>query len=1112
MQRAWSLRDEIEDRDASVLGSPVDYAPHWWRQIQERLTGYERILRSGLENQQLVDLLETSVIPALESLRDGRPPHRSGAEAIRKTHESSPAFDTKLANPDPRSLAMTSHFPWRRNQLAVENDAQDIRDSIVEGGAERIQTAWHEDAVELRWPEWIDMAQVNQDSSALNQLIAAGLLGEQAAGFASWCAPVVREDVSLGDDALWRALRDHPSHMVNHTVEAAGHFENAILWGERVDRLIRLRNDLVFRAPFYVRWYESNQRIAVSKPTLAQLNDLFRRVTDVSALLDRLLAGKNDASETPTTLREIADGLEDARKRIEAPLNRARLEGLDKPEDIGEIDALLSTPLLGASERRLLIDKLDTLEPDVAAFDPQSVPIRRTPKIAWNVAHDRAELALELLGTTMPNGDLETGVADNDREHLASKLDEAEEQFGKFGDSISDVAESNGDAPWREVEQLGETFRECYAMLQRQTSSSVLREWQPTKGSDPSNLGHYERVLRVLDARDAVVADAVRLRRHAELYQLFQWHRQRFLQAIDGASDLQAQYLADSATAYADQAAALFDQTTDDSIGNSLRANSLSVTSDGALDFSRFDVSNDEAEPQLVQFSIVSPTSVGGNQRLPVWVAARYDDRLLEVEGARNIKIYRYDPEGDGGRPTRQDRHSFLLTPGGGFELDLIVKPLLASSRRTRLVLEFFVEATLAARPDEETMVHTARIVRITPPTPNIARLVVLESDSDSVARPTEWQFDGRTLELAPFPNTEAFYRFGLVNTENRTKRVRVALHNADENFQPLDPPFATASNVDLPASDPSLGEEDIQPIAFEPYEEEPTGTGTDNETTGGGSSNAVAEPGESPPQDAFARPALGNLICVIEELAEPESNELPGETPTEGNAPPSPAPAEDSVVVAETTYRIDIRPRRPRSYLNVSPDFDPQRRVVSFHIRPTKSSDLPPEGSQIVWDRNDAIPSGSKQILPEDASGNFSASLTRDGPGEVELYANVRAARDRTVIVSLTVDDCPRAFVYRVDCRRGDIEKWSSIAPEVRIIRSETDKQRHAVYDSRQSSVPIEVRVNSPDDALSKRAARVGIDRDRDGSLGRMDRYRVLMSIVRLAWLSVKWIPRRES
>jgi hypothetical protein len=63
--KAWQQRDQMQDRGTGDGWTPVDYAPHLWREYQELLLGYEVRYRYGME-------LSPQKLAALEDLAEGR--------------------------------------------------------------------------------------------------------------------------------------------------------------------------------------------------------------------------------------------------------------------------------------------------------------------------------------------------------------------------------------------------------------------------------------------------------------------------------------------------------------------------------------------------------------------------------------------------------------------------------------------------------------------------------------------------------------------------------------------------------------------------------------------------------------------------------------------------------------------------------------------------------------------------------------------------------------------------------------------------------------------------------------------------------------------------------
>src|SRR5262249_22946997 len=47
LAKAWELRDRLEDREQNQGWSPIDYAPHLWRELQAQLINFEQKSRAG---------------------------------------------------------------------------------------------------------------------------------------------------------------------------------------------------------------------------------------------------------------------------------------------------------------------------------------------------------------------------------------------------------------------------------------------------------------------------------------------------------------------------------------------------------------------------------------------------------------------------------------------------------------------------------------------------------------------------------------------------------------------------------------------------------------------------------------------------------------------------------------------------------------------------------------------------------------------------------------------------------------------------------------------------------------------------------------------------------
>ncbi|NQU23376.1 MAG: hypothetical protein HQ567_19015 [Candidatus Nealsonbacteria bacterium] len=153
----------------------------------------------------------------------------------------------------------------------------------------------------------------------------------------------------------------------------------------KVRELVQLKNDLVFAAPYYLRWYARLSQASTSAETHPH-DDAY---DDVSGLLDKLSQFTKDLErletavadgESRSQMESILTGLVDGALQLRGPAKRLRdrldrevEEMAEKPEKNSEfrvkrpgracrIEALLGFPLLSRDQRIMLLDALDALK------------------------------------------------------------------------------------------------------------------------------------------------------------------------------------------------------------------------------------------------------------------------------------------------------------------------------------------------------------------------------------------------------------------------------------------------------------------------------------------------------------------------------------------------------------------------------------------------------------------------------------------------------------------------------------------------------------------------------------------------------------------------------
>jgi hypothetical protein len=373
LEAAWALRDAIQDRSQDDGWTPIDYAPHLWREFQDLLLGYERRYRSGQ------------------------------------------GFDAK--------------------KLAAE-----LRKEI---------DAWD---VVARSPDSPPSAEIEL---VLRRLGSARL-------------KFLQSDAKKRFDA-------------NDDRAAAA------------KKLLRLKNDLVFWMPYYVRWHAGVSSGA------EQEHPLFR---PLAGLLDRLAefcqsiaeVENSGMSNTPGALSLDADveELERMRDALRTRNLEAEIQNvLETPKKaprpktaIAEIEALLATPLPSAGERSQLLAVRDKIEPTLESdgSTEQGKSPKQNPSFApewrWRRLVEQADLEGKLVLLADPTSEI---ALPKD----VLKVDSLEAERSR----------------WQAFRQFGKRLGDFYAGLPGRINQSL-------EASDQSSQRATERLLRLTDGRDAERIDA----------------------------------------------------------------------------------------------------------------------------------------------------------------------------------------------------------------------------------------------------------------------------------------------------------------------------------------------------------------------------------------------------------------------------------------------------------------------------------------------------------------------------------------------------------------------------------------------------------------------------
>ena len=271
---------------------------------------------------------------------------------------------------------------------------------------------------------------------------------------------------------------------------------------------LRLKNDLLFRAPSYVRWHAAavmnskarNQRHSSFQPIFNLLAGLAKLIGQIEPFEQTYLRGDSVAaglSEDLTRLRDSARLLADIHKNLQQNVVRQRAGELaarpDAKGNAARIDNLLSTAVLPADYRLQLIRALDKLqEPLDAEVPPDEYhpPVARVP---WALLRDQARLEAMLVGLADPK--------------QAATMDEI---IATLPAHTSQKTSRNRKGPWRLYQDLGNRLGTFHAELPRRVERACKEPDRKDTAPTPTDFAQRQalgRLLRAVDGRDVEKLD-----------------------------------------------------------------------------------------------------------------------------------------------------------------------------------------------------------------------------------------------------------------------------------------------------------------------------------------------------------------------------------------------------------------------------------------------------------------------------------------------------------------------------------------------------------------------------------------------------------------------------
>lgn len=1005
----WKLRDELLDRRVHAV-TPLDDAPHLWRELEARLIACETAYRSfgpfpkpksGTdENQE-----ETKPIPQhhAESItrtlneiqrlmriladREGKASPTAGQNELRIVRYVS---KKRPIVTDPRSLGLAEWLDRRGDRRLTAEERQSLErfDRLVDGGSRQALN----DAVkkltpgDMRQTEWQLAASFSRrpriDWPSVRMALAVRRYGEQVAASSMGRLAWVRELIASADSHRRdgeRRLRDQigadfASSARSELIVAARTYQRA---ADRLAGIDALQNDTrmaLHRLPGDLAFWQSaavgpaerrraHDRLASLIGTLGELARLLdaptgkdRQFEIIRRLHRRLISLNGDLQRMTAQLRQDDTATSPARSEVASNeltqrLNILSSSRLSAEERLGVLKGIPQAAFAAARSVRLPHSILAPAETPASSLEDWQRTLR------W--ASLQASLA-EL--TAIDEG----SFAAQERPATGSQPTRIGAAFKAFQ---SAVASSGATLSAADENRLWETHRRFAAELSQYyrtlpsriaaTSAEAARR-TATSPAGRAGLARAERALRLLGPRDAVKLGnrnlPEQIRQH-EVLALLSWLRSRAVAARRDAHESDLALLGAQAAAYGEQIAAVTGGTPP------VDTTRLSLQGPRVVDLTDSPVRDVEIETEL-----------RGEQSTRAWRVLEYDPEILEVElfegeAAIDMAALRSSPN-RGLYPYRSlQPATIVLKPGRKSVLRFRLRRLKPTlSNPTRLVVR-------AITGDE----YKRKTIAVRLPSPEI--LVVEAAVAPAAAGAASERNDG--VNLHPFPNRDTDFTLALRNAGQLKRVVDVQLLASSGRF-PADFPIQELN--DRRASQQLARLKPFQVIATQAKVEIPENGDSIKLELAAPAQPKTAQNDQNAEQAAAGTKLARDLVLVIR----------------------------DPQTKGAFFRRIRFAPQRPRRFLRPKLAYDRLRRVIQVELSPYDVAALPSEPVKVTAELR---PTGvaREPLLAE-------GEISRDAP-RVSLSLPLPARAERVVEVQIHVDGFPRAFLYRLATDRSAVD-----------------------------------------------------------------------------------------
>jgi hypothetical protein len=1018
---AWRLRDSIAALPPPAR--PRSYAAQCWRELQQLLLDYELQYRAGK-------------IGNLTRIKAGLERIIAGEKLLLES-----ATNPNLAAPESGPAKLLRFRPWAAQRMEFGHSAAmdaliarrsarplspaaksvlDAKPSLVEDAA-TYRAHWNALPPAAAGYTEARAARMlgtipEQQWSVAMQAWRATLAAETLAAADSWIVPWAQVELDAADALRWEAERE--------LFEAIG-ADHATKAAQLLDQAMTRYQTAAEILDAVARARELRDDLLERAPDYLRLQSVQQlALADTYADFCEQLGTLCDLLTTPDAariaeLRDATEKLEALRISLEAPLNSANVNELTNvPAQPGDPRrvAALLSTPLPAAEARLKLLSI------VARLDGRLIgDLKPLPADAYQapIVDDEALAAAIVVRARWHNALVQlVGLNQVDSNDVERKVAEAFYRLQDASAAISLTYRQETVPPfYAQLTEFETLLGEYYAALPRRIADAAQAK------QDLSELStRAERVIALRRIERALrLVDGRDARRTGDvpvsaLIDVADWHE---------LLSWHAERAARGANESSGEMAAFWSET-----ATSYRAQAASLLETGAA--------TPSAQPALVLEGpetldlTVEPDQEAaftlthrGDAPTDVWLTLRFDPEIVGVEGSGSVTWYQDQDFGAGSAIERDEAlfargASLRMNPGQQVTLRLRAQSRARATQPARVVVRAVTRESTARRT-----------LAVSLPTTDTIDLAI-----DGV--PGTWSRQGTRWLLNPLPNRENRYRWSLVNAFGPEKEAKAELFALSRPLSAR-PPAGSLSAAEATEFLDRVGS--LRLLAAAEKIALPSG--------------GMATPIPFPPPPADAPP------------------------PAEGAPPPELPRFDDGALLLVTelasgrvsVHPIGVAPQRPRRFVSPRVRYNAIEERIEITVTADDPAAMPETPVRVACQVVEPLPPGTQARLSDELRApNYMASLWIDAPLDPA----------RLLTLTLSVDDYPRAFTFRVPCQ----ETGRDIAPEAdfmaaRVSAPTTDASFRAPAGAIDVRAEIDLPRAAEDDPRT--LIEVGFDTDRD-------------------------------